>query len=493
MEEQIEQNIPALKKSFAGEMTPNQTVEELGKFIIGQDDAKKAVAIAVRNRARRKLVGDEMRDEIHPHNIIMIGPTGCGKTEIARRLSKLTGAPFVKVEATKYTEVGYVGRDVESMVRDLVTASINLVQAEMRESVRSEATTAAEERILDLLLPSSMKKKEPSTEVPGFTQGMSPMGFQATVGLNESTSPEDEERKIQARDLMRKKLSSGELDEREVELESQTTSMPGIQILTGGPGMDDLDMQMRNVIGDLMPKKSRKRKVTVTEARKIILEEEMDRLVDPDRVQMEAIRRAENSGIIFIDEIDKITARGGSGGMAGGDVSREGVQRDLLPIVEGATVQTRQGPVNTEHILFIAAGAFHNAKPSDLIPELQGRFPIRVELKKLTMEDFLAILTSPRNSLINQAIALFHTEGVELEFTPDSLEEIAMAAHQVNEATENIGARRLHTIMERLLEELSFNAPDLPEHEKHIRIDREFVKQRLNRVVEDRDLSHYIL
>ncbi len=393
----------------------------------------------------------------------MIGPTGCGKTEIARRLAKLSAAPFIKVEATKYTEVGYVGRDVESMIRDLVVNSASLVRKEAELAVRETAEKNAEERILDLLLPSA-------SPAP-------------------SDTPEDAERKNQARSLMRHKLAAREMEDKETEVEIQG-GRPVVQVLSG-PNMEDLDMQMQNMLGDLIPRKSKKRKVPVSEARRILIQEETDRLLDEDKIQTEAVRRAEQMGIVFIDEIDKVCGRGGGSGSP--DVSREGVQRDLLPIVEGATVNTRSGPVKTDHILFIAAGAFHSSRPSDLIPELQGRFPIRVELDKLSKEDFIQILTDPKNSLTKQAQILLGVEGVRLEFLPDAIEEMANYAYRVNEETENIGARRLHTIMERLLEDISFEAAEMNEQDKNIRIDAAFVKERLGSVVENRDLSRYIL
>jgi ATP-dependent HslUV protease ATP-binding subunit HslU len=510
------------------ELSPRAIVVELDKYIVGQKDAKKAVALAVRNRVRRRLVAEDIQEEIYPKNIIMIGPTGCGKTEIARRLSRLTGAPFVKVEATKYTEVGYVGRDVESMIRDLVTTSMNLVRKEYRAGVEEQAQKNTRERVLDLLLPSSQTPDRAGNANVGGPQdflrnlaGMSAAGQQIQAGLGagaaaadaESATPDlsaeapgadrsadqkadpEGQRKQRARELMAEKLDRGELEDREVEVETQGQSSPMVQVMTGGPNMmEDMDLQVQNMLGDLLPKKSKRRRVTIEEARKIILEEELDRLVDPDKVQTEAVRRAEQMGIVFVDEIDKICGRQLGGGGAGGpDVSREGVQRDLLPIVEGATVNTRQGPIKTDHILFIAAGAFHTSKPSDLIPELQGRFPIRVELEKLTEEEFRLILTGPRNSLVRQACALLETEQVVLNFSEDGLDEIANFAFRVNEETENIGARRLHTIMEKLLEDVSFDAPELPEAERNITIDRAFVQARLSRIVEDTDTSRYIL
>lgn len=494
-------------------MTPRQVVGELDRYIVGQKDAKKAVALAVHNRVRRRLVAEDIRDEIYPKNIIMIGPTGCGKTEIARRLSRLTGAPFVKVEATKYTEVGYVGRDVESMIRDLVAGSVNLVRKEFRKKVEDQAKRNVRERLLDLLLPSSSSTGgAPSSggNAAMFPGGMdlSAIGEQVQAALQgnapatreetnqQSASAEDSpeaERRSKARDLLGAKLDRGELEEREVEIQTQSQSSPLVQVMAGGPNMEDLDMQVQNMLGDLMPRRQKRRRVSVEDARKLLLEEELDRLVDPDKVQTEALRRAEQMGIVFIDELDKIAGRGGGGGSGGPDVSREGVQRDLLPIVEGATVNTRHGPIKTDHILFIAAGAFHTAKPSDLIPELQGRFPIRVELEKLTEAEFRQILTGPKNSLVRQSKALLAVDEVELDFTDDGVDELANFAYKVNEETENIGARRLHTLMERLLEDVSFEAPDLAPEQRRVKVDRAFVQERLKDIVQDTDLSRFIL
>ncbi len=489
------------------DLTPRQIVAELDRYIVGQNDAKKSVSLAIRNRVRRRMVAEDIRDEIYPKNIIMIGPTGCGKTEIARRLSRLTGAPFVKVEATKYTEVGYVGRDVESMIRDLVSNSINLVRKEFQAKVAAQARNNAEERLLDLLLPSAHPAETRDHSqgqgitpdilraFSGLTGQLSGTGAQVQAGLeqqNEAVDDQEAERRKRTREWMRQKLRDGEFDEREVEIEIQAQASPMVQVLSG-PNMEDIDMQVQNMLGDILPRRQKRKRVTVTEARKILLDEESERLIDADKVTAEAVRRAEQMGIVFIDEIDKITGRGGSGGSGGPDVSREGVQRDLLPIVEGATVNTRSGPVKTDHILFIAAGAFHTSKPSDLIPELQGRFPIRVELEKLTEGDFRKILTGPKNSLTRQAQALLGTEGVTLTFTEDGLDELARIAFRVNEETENIGARRLYTIMERLLEEISFDAPDLPADQKNFTVDRDFVAGRLASIVENRDLSQYIL
>ncbi|MBW0434885.1 ATP-dependent protease ATPase subunit HslU [Leptospira yasudae] len=462
------------------EFTPRQIVAKLDEHIIGQKNAKKAVAIALRNRTRRKKLDPEMREEIYPKNIIMIGPTGVGKTEIARRLSKLCGAPFLKVEATKYTEVGYVGRDVESMIRDLAVISMNLVKQEFRTRVEETAKQKAEEALLDILLPFPGDNKH-------VGQGM---GFAASSPL-----ADEEERKthfLETREFMRKKLKTGKLDDQEVELDLPNPTMNQIPMLQvfGAGNLDDLDNQLQNVLGDMLPKKNKKRKLKIPEALKALEEFEAEKLLDPDKVQREALRRVEEMGIIFLDEIDKIAGREGK---SGADVSREGVQRDLLPIVEGATVNTKIGPVKTDHILFIAAGAFHMTKPSDLIPELQGRFPIRVELEKLSREDFEKILTAPRSSLTRQYEALLSTDGIQLEFTPDGIQEIARIAYDMNEKHENIGARRLNTILERLLEEVSFEGPDLPEAQRKVKIDGKYVANRLQGVIQNKDLSQYIL
>lgn len=477
------------------DLTPSQIVSQLDRYIIGQNEAKKSVAIAVRNRVRRRKLDPDLQSEIYPKNIIMIGPTGCGKTEIARRLSRLTGAPFVKVEATKYTEVGYVGRDVESMVRDLVTNSINIVRKEYEEKLAEVAKQNTKERILDLLMPSSQTKTDTRrnfNSTMGFGD-MSSTGQQAQAGMDataQETEKEEAERRKRARELMRKKLEDGEFEDKEVEVDVEASNNPMVQVLSG-QNMEDIDMQVQGMLGDLLPKKNKRKRVTVEEARKILHAQELEKLIDPDKVQVEAIRRAEQMGIIFIDEIDKVCGR--SGTQSGPDVSREGVQRDLLPIVEGATINTRNGPVKTDHILFIAAGAFHSTKPSDLIPELQGRFPIRVELEKLTQEDFRQILTAPQNSLTQQAIELLKTDEVLIHFTDDALDELSALAFRVNEATENIGARRLHTIMERLLENISFEGPDLPEDQRNITIDKDYVLDQLKEISENRDLSDYIL
>ncbi|EMO80297.1 ATP-dependent protease HslVU, ATPase subunit [Leptospira kirschneri str. 200801774] len=468
-----------LISSTEEELTPREIVAKLDEHIISQKNAKKAVAIALRNRTRRKKLDPEMREEIYPKNIIMIGPTGVGKTEIARRLSKLCGAPFLKVEATKYTEVGYVGRDVESMIRDLAIISMNLVKQEFRTKVEETAKQKAEEVLLDILLPFPGENKHGSAhQITGSSQ-----------------FTEEEDRKthfLETREFMRKKLKAGKLDDQEVELDLPNPSVSQVPMLQvfGAGNLDDLDNQLQNVLGDILPKKNKKRKLKIPEALKALEESEAEKLLDPDKVQREALRRVEEMGIIFLDEIDKIAGREGK---SGADVSREGVQRDLLPIVEGATVNTKIGPVKTDHILFIAAGAFHMTKPSDLIPELQGRFPIRVELEKLSREDFEKILTAPRSSLTRQYEALLSTDGIQLEFSSEGIQEIARIAYDMNEKHENIGARRLNTILERLLEEVSFEGPDLPENQRKVRIDGKYVTDRLQGVIQNKDLSQYIL
>ncbi|AFH50704.1 ATP-dependent HslUV protease ATP-binding subunit [Ignavibacterium album JCM 16511] len=452
-------------------LTPTEIVRELDKYIIGQTEAKRAVAIALRNRWRRQQVKDVLREEIMPNNIILIGPTGVGKTEIARRLAKLAQAPFVKVEASKFTEVGYVGRDVESMVRDLVEVGVNLVRSEKTKEVQSKAEEMADERILDILIP--------------------PVKKTSTVQSADETNEAEESEEYQnqkTREWMKAKLKNGELDDKLIEFDAQTTATIGMQVL--GPfGMDDMGINIQEIMGSLMPKKKKKRKTTIKEARQFMAQEEAQKLIDMDAVQKEAIERVENSGIIFIDEIDKV-AGGGKG--QGPDVSREGVQRDLLPIVEGSNVNTKYGVVKTDHILFIASGAFHVSKPSDLIPELQGRFPIRVELNSLTEDDFVQILTKPENALLKQYNALLETEGVKLEFTDDAIREIARIATEVNEQVENIGARRLHTILTTLLDEILFDVPDKIPSSKVV-IDGNFVKSKLEKIVKNRDLSKFIL
>ena len=450
-------------------LTPAQIVAELDRYIVGQGKAKRAVAIALRNRWRRQMLPPELRDEVAPKNIIMIGPTGVGKTEVARRLAKLAQAPFLKVEASKYTEVGYVGRDVESMIRDLTELSVTMVKGELMAEVREKAERLAEDRLLDLLLPH--RSTEPFSS-----------------GTLEQVSPDAS--REGTLEKLRAQLRAGRLDERIVELETQQQSMPMLEVFSG-QGMEEMGIQLKDMLSNVLPTRTKRRRVTVAEARRLLAQEEAQKLVDMEEVVSGAVRRVENSGIIFLDELDKIAGREGGGGRGGPDVSREGVQRDLLPIVEGSTVTTKYGAVRTDHILFIAAGAFHVAKPSDLIPELQGRFPIRVELEPLTKDDFVRILTEPENALIRQYVELLRTERVSLRFLPEAVEAIAEIAMQVNTSTENIGARRLYTIMERLLDEISFDAPDLPG--KELTIDAEYVRLRLSDVIRDQDLSRYIL
>ena len=436
-------------------LTPREIVAELDKYIVGQEAAKKAVAIALRNRWRRQQVPPPLRDEIYPKNIIMIGPTGVGKTEIARRLARLSGSPFLKVEATKFTEVGYVGRDVESMIRDLTHIAVQMVKMEEQERVKDRARRLAEDRVLDLLIPPTPHRSEGDSET---------------------------------RQKFRRMLRAGKLDERYVEMEvEEQPPMPMVEIFAAS-GLEEIEQQFREMMATFFPRKQKRRRVKVKEALEIFLKIETEKLIDMEKVTREAIRRTETSGIIFIDEIDKIASRDEG---RGPDVSREGVQRDLLPIVEGTTVNTRYGMVRTDHILFIASGAFHVAKPSDLIPELQGRFPIRVELDPLTRKDFVRILTEPENALVKQYQALLATEGVELEFTPDGIEEIARLAFEVNERTENIGARRLYTVMEKLLEDISFSAPDIAPTK--IVINGDYVRERLSGIASDLDLSRFIL
>jgi len=452
-------------------LTPKEIVFELNKYIIGQHDAKRAVAIALRNRWRRQNVSDDLKDEIAPKNIIMIGPTGVGKTEISRRLANLSQSPFLKIEASKFTEVGYVGRDVESMIRDLTDLAINQVKAEEAEKVQLKAKEIAEERILDLLLP---PRKEERNKVEPAEK---PLELVNKEQGKETTT----------REKLRKLLREHKLDERVVDLETTQRAIPIVEIFSGS-GMEEMDINVKDMFGNLFPKKTRKRKAKISEAIEIITQEEAQRLIDMDKVTKQAIERVEQSGIIFLDEIDKVV---GKDTAHGPDVSREGVQRDLLPIVEGSTVTTKHGMVKTDHILFVASGAFYSSKPSDLIPELQGRFPIRVELESLGKEEFIRILTEPQNALIKQYKALMETEGLELIFKDDSIAEIAEIATIVNERTENIGARRLHTIMEKLLDELSFDAPDL--EKKKFTIDAQYVKEKLESLAKDEDLSRYIL
>ena len=457
------------------ELTPREIVVELDKHVIGQKDAKRAVAIALRNRTRRQKLSAELAEEIIPKNIIMIGPTGVGKTEIARRLAKLANSPFLKVEASKFTEVGYVGRDVESMVRDLVEIAIDNVREEKLEDVADKAELNAEERLLDILLPPSPPPR-PDAASTSTTGGVV---IDGTPALTESSN--------RTREKLRQQLREGKLDERMVEIDVRERNFPSFEILTN-QGVEEMDVNIKDMLPNIFGQRTKKRKMKVNEAFEYLIQEEEQRLIDMDQVTRTAIDRVENSGIIFLDEIDKIAGREGSHGP---DVSREGVQRDILPIVEGTTVNTRYGMVRTDHILFIAAGAFHVSKPSDLIPELQGRFPIRVELQSLTMEDFVRILTEPKSSLVKQYTALLETEGVKLEFTPEALDEIAHFAFRVNESTENIGARRLHTIMERVLDELSFDAPE--RKGQQFTVDADYVRKMLTDIVKDQDLSRYIL
>jgi len=462
------------------QLTPRQIVEELDKYIVGQKEAKRAVAIALRNRYRRNLLPDEMKDEVVPKNILMIGPTGVGKTEIARRLAKLVGAPFVKVEATKFTEVGYVGRDVESMVRDLVETAIRIVKAEKIEEVKERAEELAEDRIVEILVPS----RKPGA---GFKNPLEALFQSATSPRTDDVDEAERGRVAEKRRQVREKLIRGELEDQMIEIEVEDTSLPMMDMFAGS-GVEQMGINMQEMLGQFLPKRTKKRRLPVREARKVLIQEEGQKLIDMDQVIQESLERVEQSGIIFIDEVDKIAGKDRG---SGPDVSREGVQRDILPIVEGSTVMTKYGPVKTDHILFIAAGAFHTAKPSDLIPELQGRFPIRVELNDLTADDFVRDLTEPKSALLKQYAALLETEGIKVKFTDEAIREIAELAAKVNKETENIGARRLHTVLECLLEELSFEAPDI--HLEEIVITPEYVRNRLAKIVQNRDLSQYIL
>lgn len=465
-------------------LTPRQIVSELEKYIVGQDEAKRSVAIALRNRWRRMNSDEDIRDEILPNNILLIGPTGVGKTEIARRLAKLAEAPFLKIEASKFTEVGYVGRDVESMIRDLTDIAVSMVKSEMQERVQEKAKEIVEERILDILIP-PVKKTGDST--PGFNAD----GEKVKEFNPDNAS--DQELNQRTREKFRKKLRNGELDERKIEIEVRTSNKaPMMQIFGPQGGMDEMGINLQDMLGNLSGDKKSKRNVTIEEARKLLLDEEAEKLIDHDAAVQEALERVQTQGIVFIDELDKVATSSGDGKGGGPDVSRQGVQRDLLPIVEGSNVSTKHGMVKTDHILFIGSGAFHVSKPSDLIPELQGRFPIRVELNSLTEEDFFDILTKPKNALTKQYQAMLESEGVNIEFTDEAIREIAFIAARVNERVENIGARRLHTILSSLLDELLFAVPD-DISSGDITIDKEYVNKQLDDLVKDKDLSHYIL
>ena len=458
------------------EQTPREIVAELNKYIVGQDEAKRSVAIALRNRWRSRQLSDSMREEVIPKNILMIGSTGVGKTEIARRLAKLVKAPFIKVEATKFTEVGYVGRDVESIIRDLAETAVRMVRQQRIDAVQDRAAKLAEERILDVFVPEQKKSQNPLGRLFGGE-------------AEEEKSEEAAEPKYQAgREWVRKRLDKGELENETIEIDVEESGKPMVGMFAGS-SLEGMGDNIQDMIGNLMPKRHKKRKVTVAQARKIFTQQEADKLIDMEAVADEAIKVAEHSGIVFLDEIDKVAVKGNSSGSA--DVSREGVQRDILPIVEGSTVMTKYGPLKTDHVLFIAAGAFHMSKPSDLIPELQGRFPIRVELKSLRKEDFEKILTEPQNALLKQYEALLATEGVKIEFKPDAISRLAKLACDVNEQTEDIGARRLHTLLEKLLEEISFTAPELTD--KNVTIDAAYVDKQLADIVVNRDLSQFIL
>jgi ATP-dependent HslUV protease ATP-binding subunit HslU len=457
------------------ELTPTEIVKALDKYIIGQDKAKRSVAIALRNRWRRQQVQESLKEEIMPNNIILIGPTGVGKTEIARRLAKLSNAPFIKVEASKYTEVGYVGRDVESMIRDLTDLAVNMVKAEWSEKVLEKATAIADDKILDIIFPPFRKRKN----IPDNT----------SISVLEEKEMTDEEMAEKTRQKLKEQLKSGKLDQRMIELDVPSDNTPMMQVF-GPIGLEEMGVNIKEMFGNILPKKVKKRKVSIADAKQILSQEEAQKLIDMDAVIKEAIMRVENMGMVFIDEIDKIASS--SSKASGPDVSREGVQRDLLPIVEGSNVMTKYGLVKTDHILFIASGAFHTSKPSDLIPEMQGRFPIRVELNSLNEDDFVKILTLPQNALIKQYAALLEIENIKVEFTEDGIKEIARTAAKVNEDVENIGARRLHTIMNNLLEEILFDAPDNVKSNE-VKVDRDFVFNKMDATIQNRDLSRYIL
>ncbi len=471
-----------MNKKTMMNLTPRQIVEKLDQYIIGQKDAKRAVAVALRNRYRRGLLDENLRDEIIPKNILMIGPTGVGKTEIARRMAKLVGAPFIKVEATKFTEVGYVGRDVESMVRDLMETSVRLVKEEMKESVKERAEENANKRLVDLLMPGSKKTNNYKNPFEMIFGGANPSASEDDYDSKEETSSYEKRKIIEA------KLAKGELENELVTVEVEE-QQPSMFDMLQGSGMEQMGMNMQDAFSGFLPKKKKKRKLTVKEARQVLTNDEAQKLIDMDEVTSEAVYRAEQSGIIFIDEIDKIASK--SSGSASADVSREGVQRDILPIVEGSTVVTKYGSIKTDHILFIAAGAFHMAKPSDLIPELQGRFPIRVELTKLSVDDFVKILVEPDNALVKQYKALLETEGIQIEFSDEAIRRIAEMAFDVNQNTDNIGARRLHTILEKLLEDLSFEAPEISMGK--VDITPQYVDDKLGAISKNKDLSQFIL
>ena len=486
------------ENTLAAALTPREIVEELDKYIVGQFDAKRCVAIALRNRARRQMLAEDMQDEVSPKNIIMIGSTGVGKTEIARRLARLVDAPFIKVEASKYTEIGYVGRDVESMIRDLTETAISRVKAEQTEAVEEKARESTEERLLDCIFPvprslqrrSRLQEDEALEEPEDEDDGVLQLPFDLGPDVDdeaEEAREQERERYLKTREKFREWLREGRLEEKPVEINVKHQNMPFVEVFSPG-GIEEMDINFKDMFSNILPNQTKKRRVPVSEARTILMQEESEKLIDMDAVITEAIQRVEDSGIVFLDEIDKIAGRESRHGP---DISREGVQRDILPIIEGSTVTSKYGAVRTHHILFIAAGAFHVSSPSDLIPELQGRFPIRVELKSLNKEDFKSILTEPKNALVKQYAALLSTEGIEATITDDAIDEIAALAFQVNESVEDIGARRLHTIMEKLFENLFFDAPNLGK--KHIAIDAAYVRAELSEIVKDQDLSRYIL
>lgn len=485
-------------KTLEQALTPKQIVSELDKYIIGQYEAKRSVAIALRNRARRQMLSEDMQDEVAPKNIIMIGSTGVGKTEIARRLARLVDAPFIKVEASKYTEIGYVGRDVESMIRDLTELSISKVKEEQTAAVEEAALESADERLLDCLfpMPRALKNQDADNsdelDIDDIQEIELDEDFQFPFELENEEQPNDalekqRERHQKTREKLRKQLKDGKFEDRPVEINMKNRSMPFVEIFSPG-GIEEMDINFKDMFSNILPNQTKKRRVPVSEARQILMQEEAEKIIDMDAVISEAIERVENTGIVFLDEIDKIAGRESR---QGPDVSREGVQRDILPIIEGSTITTKYGSVRTHHILFIAAGAFHVSSPSDLIPELQGRFPIRVELMSLNKDDFKSILTEPKNALVKQYTALLHTEGIEATITEDAIDEIAALAFQVNESVEDIGARRLHTIMEKLFENLFFEAPELEQED--ITIDADYVNNELAEIVKDQDLSRYIL